>query len=128
MDNTTRKLVKLLQFTPDQIYHLFCLALCLTWADGTVSQQEGETLTRLGFGLGLSPEDIQALTKNAESAIRETSVADVIAFSLASLKKSLSPEQMAGAKEILRFVAKSDRKVPPNEKALLDLIEEIWKD
>src|SRR5688572_19692220 len=72
LTNETRKLMKLLNLSPDQIYHVFCLALCMATADGKVSDQEGEMLTRIGFGLGLTPEDITALGLNAKQAMAET--------------------------------------------------------
>jgi uncharacterized tellurite resistance protein B-like protein len=128
LENETRKLMKILHLTPDDIYHVFCLALCLTCVDGQMSDKEGETLTRLGFGLGLGPQDITALADNAQEAIRDTSVPDVIAFSLANLKAKLNPDQLRGVKQILRYVAGADRKIHPEEKVLLDLINEIWQD
>jgi uncharacterized tellurite resistance protein B-like protein len=128
LENTTRKLMKLLQLKPDEIYHIFCLALCVTYADGEVTEGEGEGLTRLGFGMGLSPEDISALVENARQAVKETSTADVIAFSLANLKSSLTTEQLGGVKQILRFVAGSDKKISSSEKVILDLVNEIWSD
>ncbi|MCX7717458.1 MAG: TerB family tellurite resistance protein [Candidatus Sumerlaeaceae bacterium] len=128
LENETRKLMKILHLRPDDIYHVFCLALCLTCVDGQMTDKEGETLTRLGFGLGLGPQDIAALTDNAQEAIRDTSVPDVIAFSLANLKAKLNHDQLRGVKQILRYVAGADRKIHPEEKALLDLINEIWQD
>jgi len=128
IENETRKLMKILHLTPDDIYHVFCLALCLTCVDGQMSDKEGETLTRLGFGLGLGPEDISALADNAQDAIRDTSVSDVIAFSLANLKAKLQPDQLRGVKQILRHLAAADRTVHPEEKALLELINEIWQE
>lgn len=124
--NETRKLMKLLHLSPDEIYHIFCLALCMATADGVVSDEEGEVLTRIGFGLGLSPEDISALGANAKSAIQETSRADVIAFSAASLKARLEREQLEGVRQILKFVATSDDQVPDQEQDLLKVLDEVW--
>lgn|GEM_PF-2616210 len=126
MDNTTRRLLKILQLTPDQVYHVFCLALCLTCSDGKVSDKEAEVLTRIGFGLGLSPQDIQALVKNAQAAIVETSIDDVIALSVASLKASLDPEKLASVRQILEFVATADRQVGEEERKILEIIEQAW--
>jgi uncharacterized tellurite resistance protein B-like protein len=126
VDNTTRRLLKILQLTPDQVYHVFCLALCLTCSDGNVSDKEAEVLTRIGFGLGLSPQDIQALVKNAQAAIVETSIDDVIALSVASLKASLDPEKLASVRQILEFVATADRQVGEEERKILEIIEQAW--
>lgn len=126
MDYTTRKLLKILKLTPDQVYHVFCLALCLTCADGKVTAREGELLTRLGFGLGLSPEDIQALLENAARAVQETSAADVIAFSVASLGRSLDADRLAGIRQILEYVASADRRLSGEERQLLAVIDEAW--
>jgi uncharacterized tellurite resistance protein B-like protein len=126
MDNETRKLMKLLHLTPDEIYHVFCLALCMGYADGKITDQEGEILTRIGFGLGLSPEDISAIGENAKGAIADTSPADVIAFSIASLKARLHPEQLNGVKQILKFVAASDSDMDSSETAILGLLDELW--
>lgn len=126
MDQTTRKLMKLLDLTRDEVYHIFCLALCVTALDGRISEEEGMVLTRIGFGLGLSPEDITALGKNAREAIAETSISDVIAFSIASLKMRLDGEQLNGVKQILKLVMISDKRVDQSEKELLALIDEIW--
>ena len=128
MNNETRKLMKLLHLETDEIYHVFCLAICMAMMDGKVTDEEGEILTRIGFGLGLTPQDISALGKNAKAAISETSPTDVIAFSIASLKTRLESEQLAGIKMILHFVAKSDSHVDPKEQALLKLLEEMWPD
>jgi uncharacterized tellurite resistance protein B-like protein len=127
MPEVTRRLKKILKLTPDEIYHVFCLALCVSAVDGEMTDREGEALTRLGFGLGLSPEDIEMLTKNAKEAVRETSAADVIAYSAACLKQTLSGEQLEGVKQILKYVARSDRRVPDVEKALLDVLNDTWK-
>ena len=118
--------MKLLHLGPDEIYHVFCLALCMAYLDGRVSDEEGEILTRIGFGLGLSPEDISALGENAKGAILETSPADVIAFSIATLKARLDPEQLEGIKQILRFVAASDESMDSSEMELMDILEEMW--
>jgi len=126
VDNTTRRLLKILQLTPDQVYHVFCLALCLTCSDGKVSDKEAEVLTRIGFGLGLSPQDIQALGKNAQAAIVETSIDDVIALSVASLNASLDPEKLASVRQILEFVATADRQVGEEERKILEIIEQAW--
>jgi uncharacterized tellurite resistance protein B-like protein len=126
VDNTTRKLLKILRLTPDQVYHVFCLALCLICSDGVVSEREGETLTRIGFGLGLTPEDIKSLLSNAKNALRETSLADVVAYSVASLGKTLDPEQLDGVRQILEFVATADREVNDHERDLLRAIEDAW--
>ncbi len=126
MDNTTRKLLKLLKLTPDQVYHVFCLGLCLICSDKKVSEREAEMLTRVGFGLGLQPQDIKTLIDNAEEAMRETSVADVVAYSVASLKKSLDAERLEGVYEILRFLAASDKAFPVEEQELLKTIREAW--
>lgn len=128
MDNETRKLMKLLHLGPDEIYHVFCLALCVSMLDGQITDEEGEMLTRIGFGLGLSPEDIEALARNAKEAIRDTSPADVIAFSIASLKTKLDHDQLQGIKQILKFVAVSDRSLATSERQLLDVVDEIWPD
>lgn len=126
MDNTTRKLLKILHLTPDQVYHVFCLALCLVCSDGKVSDREAEMLTRIGFGLGLSPQDIQSLLENAKSAVAETSVADVVAYSVASLKKSLDAERLEGVRQILEFIATSDRHMSTEERNLLQVITDAW--
>lgn len=126
LTNETRKLMKLLHLNADQVYHVFCLALCMAMADGKVTDQEGEMLTRIGFGLGLSPEDIAALGENAKQAIAETSRADVIGFSVASLQSSLDSEQLGGIKQVLRFVATSDNNIADNEQALLSILDEMW--
>lgn len=126
VDNTTRKLLKILHLTPDQVYHVFCLTLCLICSDGVVSEREGEVLTRIGFGLGLSPEDIKTLIENAKSAVQETSLADVVAFSVASLQRSLDREQLEGVRQILEFVATSDRQMSEQERELLRAIEDAW--
>lgn len=128
MDRTTRKLMKLLDLDRDEVYHIFCLALCAGAMDGNISTEEGEVLTRIGFGLGLSPEDITALGKNAREAIRETSISDVIAFSVAKLKSRLTPEQLGGVKQILKIVVVSDKHVGESERELLKVIEEMWQD
>ena len=128
MDNETRKLMKLLHLGPDEIYHVFCLALCVSMLDGQITDEEGEMLTRIGFGLGLSPEDIEALARNAKEAIRDTSPEDVIAFSIASLKTKLDHDQLQGIKQILKFVAASDRSLARSERQLLDVVDEIWPD
>jgi len=124
--NTTRKLTKLLGLKPDDIYHVFCLALCMGAADGKITDKEGEVLTRLGFGMGLSAEDISALSKNARDAVEETSTADVIAFSVASLKGQLDHDQLSGVKQILQFVAASDHVIADSESQLLQLVKEVW--
>jgi hypothetical protein len=98
----------------------------MAYLDGRVSDEEGEILTRIGFGLGLSPEDISALGENAKGAILETSPADVIAFSIATLKARLDPEQLEGIKQILRFVAASDESMDSSEMELMDILEEMW--
>ncbi|MGB9691842.1 MAG: TerB family tellurite resistance protein [Candidatus Sumerlaeaceae bacterium] len=126
MDNTTRKLLKILHLTPDQVYHVFCLGLCLVCSDGKVTDREAEMLTRIGFGLGLSPQDIQSLLENAKSAVKETSVADVVAYSVASLKKSLDAERLEGVRQILEFIATSDRHLSAAERNLLQVISETW--
>lgn len=128
MNNETRKLMKLLHLDPDEIYHVFCLALCMAHIDGRVSDEEGEILTRIGFGLGLTPEDISALGENAKAAIAETSPADVIAFSIATLKSRLDPEQLQGIRQILQFVATSDKSMDSAEEDLLLLLDDIWAD
>lgn len=126
MNNETRKLVKLLQLDPDEIYHIFCLALCMAYLDGRVSDEEGEILTRIGFGLGLTPEDISALGENAKAAVAETSPADVVSYSIASLKTKLDPEQLQGVRQILKFVAVSDEAIDSDEQEFLSLLDEIW--
>jgi uncharacterized tellurite resistance protein B-like protein len=126
MNNETRKLMKLLHLGADEIYHVFCLALCMAYLDGRVSDEEGEMLTRIGFGLGLTPEDISALGENAKAAVLETSPGDVIAFSIASLKAKLDKEQLQGVRQILRFVAVSDDNIDSSEQDLLSLLDEIW--
>lgn len=126
MNNDTRKLMKLLHLKPDEIYHVFCLALCMVMADGQVSDEEGEVLTRIGFGLGLSPEDISALGENAKQAIAETSREDVLSYSVASLKTRLDPEQLEGIKQVLRFVAVSDHNLDESEQSIMTLLDEIW--
>ncbi|MCX7019623.1 MAG: TerB family tellurite resistance protein [bacterium] len=128
MEEVTRKLKKMLDLSPDEIYHVFCLALCVSCIDGKMTEKEGELLTRLGFGLGLTPQDIEALTDNARQAIKETSISDVIAFSLARLKTQLTHEQLGAVKQILRHVAAVDREILESEKALLELVQEIWED
>ncbi len=128
MPDTTRKLMKLLNLTPDEIYHVFCLALCVATVDGRVTDKEGEVLTRIGFGLGLSPEDIAALSENAKEAMKNTSRTDVVAYSLASLKQRLTPEQISGVKQIIRFVAGVDKKLVESEKEFIDMVSEIWAD
>lgn len=120
--------MKLLKLNTDEIYHVFCLALCISCVDGVVSDREAEMLTRIGFSLGLSPEDISALSENAKAAIAETSIADVIAFSLATLKAQLSADQLRGVKYVLRFVSGGEKNVSSSEEALLELVNEIWKD
>jgi uncharacterized tellurite resistance protein B-like protein len=126
MNNETRKLMKLLHLGPDEIYHVFCLALCMAYLDGRVSDEEGEILTRIGFGLGLTPEDISALGENAKSAIAETSPVDVLSYSIATLKTKLDPEQLQGVRQILQFVAVSDDDMDSSEQDLLLLLDEIW--
>lgn len=126
MNNETRKLMKLLHLGPDEIYHVFCLALCMAYLDGRMSDEEGEMLTRIGFGLGLTPEDISALGENAKNAIAETSPVDVVSFSIATLKTKLDPEQLQGVRQILQFVAVSDDAMDDSEQDLLTLLDEIW--
>ena len=126
MDNTTRRLLKILNLTADQVYHVFCLALCIVCSDGSVTEREGEMLTRIGFGLGLSPGDIQDLVENAKRAVRDTSVADVVAYSVASLQQSLDAERLEGILQILEFVARSDRKLTRPEEDLLAAIRDAW--
>lgn len=126
MQDDTRRLMKLLNLTPDEIYHVFCLTLCMATADGKITDREGEMLTRIGFGLGLMPQDISALAANAKEAIENTSRADVIAFSLASLKERLTSEQLQGVKQIIRFVAGVDKNVVQSETDLMNLVNEIW--
>src|SRR5690606_35228984 len=126
MNNETRKLMKLLHLDIDEIYHIFCLALCMAYLDGRVSDEEGEILTRIGFGLGLTPEDISALGENAKAAVAETSPADVIAFSIANLKTRLEPEQLQGVRQIIQFVALSDEAMDDTEEDLLLVLDEIW--
>jgi hypothetical protein len=128
MDQTTRKLMKLLTLDRDEVYHIFCLALCASAIDGNISVEEGEILTRIGFGLGLSPEDITVLGQNARDAIRETSLSDVIAFSIAKLKTRLTPEQLAGVKQILKIVITSDQHVDESQRQLMNVVDEIWPD
>lgn len=128
MNNETRKLMKLLHLGADEIYHVFCLAICMAYLDGRVSDEEGEILTRIGFGLGLTPEDISALGDNAKAAVAETSPADVIAYSIASLKAKLEAEQLQGVRQILQFVALSDQDIDSSEQDLLSLLDEIWED
>ena len=98
----------------------------MAYLDGRVSDEEGEILTRIGFGLGLTPEDISALGENAKSAVAETSPADVIAYSIASLKAKLDPEQLQGIRQILQFVAVSDEEIDSSEQDFLQLLDEIW--
>lgn len=126
MNNETRKLMKLLHLGADEIYHVFCLALCMAYLDGRVSDEEGEILTRIGFGLGLTPEDISALGENAKAAVAETSPVDVISYSIASLKAKLDKEQLQGVRQILQFVAVSDDEMDSSEQELLTLLDEIW--
>lgn len=126
MQDDTRRLMKLLNLTPDEIYHVFCLTLCMATVDGKMTDREGEMLTRIGFGLGLMPQDISALAANAKDAIENTSRADVIAFSLASLKERLTSEQLRGVKQIIRFVAGVDKNLVQSETDLLNLVNEIW--
>lgn len=125
-NNETRKLMKLLHLRPDEVYHVFCLALCVGGTDGVLVDTEGETLMRIGMGLGLSPDDIGALAENAVLAIRETSPTDVISYSVATLKTKLTKDQLEGVQVILKFVAMSDRKLDDEEKDLLRVIDEAW--
>jgi uncharacterized tellurite resistance protein B-like protein len=124
--NETRKLMKLLDLKPDEIYHIFCLALCVSYLDGKLTLNEEKMLHRIGEGLGLTTDDIKALGENARSAIAETSTSDVIAFSLAALKAKLTHEQLSGVKIILKFVALADHKIESREQELLDIVDEIW--
>ena len=126
--NETRRLMKLLDLSPDEIYHIFCLALAVADIDGKMTDAEGEILTRIGFGLGLMPADISALSRNARESMEKTSRADFIAFSLTSLKQRLTNEQLSGVKQIIRVVACADKKIVPVERDLLDLVNELWSD
>ncbi|MBX7244093.1 MAG: TerB family tellurite resistance protein [Candidatus Sumerlaeaceae bacterium] len=128
MNNETRKLMKLLHLSKDETYHVFCLALCMGLVDQDMPAEEGETLTRIGFGLGLSPEEISELIDEARTAIKSMGLADVASQSLARLKERLDEDQMRGIKQILRYVAGSDKKMAPQEKALMDLVNEVWED
>lgn len=124
--NDTRALMKMLHLSPDEIYHIFCLALCLVALDGQLNEREGEVLTRVGFGLGLQPEDITALAENAKSAIEETSIDDVAAFSITKLKSRLDPEQMQGVRQILTYIAKFDHHIDVSESEFLKVLDDIW--
>jgi uncharacterized tellurite resistance protein B-like protein len=126
--NETRRLMKLLHLNPDDVYHVFCLALCVSYVDGTVTLREEQMLDQIGEGLGLTQDDVKALGENARAAIRETSPADVIAFSLATLKAHLNKDQLSGIKIILKYVALADHKIDSEEKQLLDVVEEVWQD
>lgn len=126
VNNETRKLMKLLQLQDDDIYHVFCLALCVANIDGRVSDEGGEMLTRIGFGLGLGPEEIEVMGHKSQLAIAESSVGEVVTHSLTKLKSRLEPDQMSGIKQILKFVALSDHKIDKREKALLDVVDQIW--
>lgn len=126
--NETRRLMKLLHLDADEVYHVFCLALCVSYVDGTVTLREEQMLDQIGEGLGLTTDDVKALGENARAAIRETSPADVIAFSLAALKARLNRDQLSGIKIILKYVALADHKIDSEEKQLLDVVEEVWQD
>jgi hypothetical protein len=132
VNNETRKLMKLLQLDQDEVYHVFCLALCIAQLDGRISDQEGEVLTRIGFGFGLDPEDIRIMGQNAMEAIRDTSPADVIAFSIATLKARMPEEKLGQVKQLLRYVAASDQVAgegnAASEDELLALLDEVWGD
>jgi hypothetical protein len=132
VNNETRKLMKLLKLDQDEVYHVFCLALCIAQLDGRISDQEGEVLTRIGFGFGLDPEDIRIMGQNAMEAIRDTSPADVIAFSIATLKARMPEEKLSQVKQLLRYVATSDQAAgeanASSEEELLALLDEVWSD
>jgi len=126
MKDDTRQLMKLLNLTPDEIYHVFCLTLCMATADGVITDQEGEMLTRIGFALGLMPQDISALAGNAKDAIEETSRTDVVNHSLTALKERLNKEQLSGVKQIISFIAGADKHIDNSEKTMLQMMNEVW--
>jgi|688.fasta_scaffold2312431_1 hypothetical protein len=128
--NETRKLMKLLKLDQDEVYHVFCLALCIAQLDGRITDAEGEILTRIGFGFGLDPQDIRVMGQNALDAIRDTSPEDVIAFSIATLQARMPADKLAQVKQLLRYVALSDesggQQPSQREQDLLNLLDEIW--
>ncbi len=126
MKDDTRQLMKLLNLTPDEIYHVFCLTLCMADADGVITDQEGEMLTRIGFALGLMPQDISALANNAKDAIEETSRTDVVSHSLTALKERLNKEQLSGVKQIIAFIAGADKHIDNSEQSMLQMMNEVW--
>ncbi len=133
LTNETRKLMKLLQLDQDEVYHVFCLALCIAQIDGRISDGEGEVLTRIGFGFGLDPEDISIMGNNAMEAIRDTSPSDVIAFSIATLRARMPTDKLTQIKQLLRYVAASGSgdkidDADHSEQELLDLIDELWNE
>jgi hypothetical protein len=124
--NETRKLLKLLRLEQDEVYHVFCLALCLAQIDGRITDVEGEVLTRIGLGFGLGPNDIQIMGQNAMEAIRDTSPADVLAFSIATLKARMDQERLDHVRQLLRYVAESDAKKDGTEQEFLSVLDDLW--
>lgn len=124
--NETRKLQKLLHLNQEQIYHVFCLAMAMEILDGGIEAAQAEVLTRIGFGLGLQPKDIEEISKSAQEGIKETSVSDVLAFSIVRLKQLLAKEQLEGIVLILEYTANSDRNISASESEVIRIARDVW--
>ncbi|MDD4278322.1 hypothetical protein GX645_05795 [Candidatus Sumerlaeota bacterium] len=124
--NETRKLQKLLKLNQEQVYHVFCLALAMGVLDGDMEPNEAEMLTRIGMALGLKPQDIEVISKNAHESIKETSISDLLAYSITRLKQLLTSEQLEGVVMILDYMAHHDTGLHIEESEVVNIAKSIW--
>ena len=116
----------MLHLNHEQVYHVFCLMIAMGVMDGDIDSTEAEMLTRLGFSLGLQPRDIEALSASAQDAIHDTSISDVLAFSMVRLKQLLVREQLEGVILILEYMARSDERLNSGESEVLKIARDVW--
>ena len=124
--NETRKLKKLLNLTQEQVYHVFCLAVAIGVIDDDLDPTEAEMLTRIGFGLGLKPKDIEILAKDCQDAIRDTSISDVLAFSIVRLNQLMTHEQLEGIILVLEFITMINNKTNRRESEVINIACDVW--
>ena len=124
--NETRKLKKLLNLTHEQVYHVFCLAVAIGVIDDDLDPNEAEMLTRIGFGLGLKPKDIEVLAKDCQEAIKDTSISDVLAFSIVRLNQLMTHEQLEGIILVLEFITMANNKAKRKESEVIKIACDVW--
>ena len=126
-ENETRKLQKLLQLNQEEAYHVFCMALVMQIFAGSEDDAgHMEMLTRIGLGLGLKPKDIEVVSRSAREAIKETSISDVLAFSITRLKQVLNEEQLQGVLMVLEYMAGLTAKKKDAENDVLEIAKQTW--